>query len=280
MEKTDMKQTDETLKRKYDELKEYLASLKSVAVAFSGGVDSSFLLHAAREALGDQVIAVTASSYLVPDQEVEESKLFCSSENVRQIIVKSEQLKINGFAGNPPNRCYLCKRELLNTIRTVAEREGMQEIVEGSNLDDEGDYRPGMTAVTEMDVKSPLRYIGFYKNEIRILSREFSLPTWDKPSFACLASRFPYGEEISEKKLHMVGDAEILLRELGFRQFRVRIHGTVARIELEPQDFSRFLEDNIRLQVDRELKDIGFSYVALDILGYRTGSMNERLFPG
>ena len=270
-----MKLTDVTLLRKYNQLKEYLSSMNSAAVAFSGGVDSSFLLHAAKEALGDKVIAVTASSYLFPDQELEEAELFCRSENVRQIIVKSEELKINGFADNPPNRCYLCKRELLKKIIMIAEQEGMKEVVEGSNLDDEGDYRPGMAAISELTVKSPLRYISFTKNEIRILSRELSLPTWDKPSFACLASRFPYGEEISKEKLEMVGDAEKLLRNLGFNQLRVRIHGKVARIELEPQDFSRFLEEKTRLMVDRELKRMGFSYVSLDILGYRTGSMNE-----
>ena len=262
---------------KYKQLIEYLRSLGSAAVSFSSGVDSTFLLYAAKEALGDQVIAVTASSCSFPERELKEAKAFCSENGIKHLIVKSEELEIEGFSHNPKNRCYLCKRELFEKIRAIADENGVKEIVEGSNLDDNGDYRPGLTAVAELNVKSPLRNIGFSKEQIRILSRYFGLPTWNKQSFACLSSRFPYGEEITEKKLQMVDRAEQLLIDLGFNQLRVRIHGKIARIELEPSEFDHFMEEKIRKYVHEEFKMIGFDYIALDILGYRTGSMNETL---
>lgn len=262
---------------KYEQLKEYLRSLESAAAAFSGGVDSVFLLHAAKEALGDKVIAVTASSCSFPERELKEAKNFCSENGIQHLIIKSEELKIEGFSHNPKNRCYLCKRELFEKIRAVADERGIKEIVEGSNLDDNGDYRPGLMAVTELNIKSPLRTIGFSKEQIRILSRYMGLSTWNKQSFACLSSRFPYGEEITEKKLQMVDRAEQLLIDLGFNQLRVRIHGKIARIELDPSEFAHFMEEKIRKYVHEEFKKIGFDYIALDILGYRTGSMNETL---
>lgn len=262
---------------KYEKLKEYIKSFGSVAVAFSSGVDSTFLLYAAKEALGDSVVALTASSSSFPERELTESKEYCQKLGIRQFIVKSEELKIEGFVSNPKNRCYLCKRELFERMRVVANEQGINEIAEGSNLDDNGDYRPGLQAVAELGIKSPLRHIGFTKQEIRDLSEHFGLPTWNKPSFACLASRFPYGELISAEKLKMVDNAEQLLLDLGFSQFRVRIHGNVARIELLPAEFPKFMEENIRLTVHEKLKEYGFSYVALDVLGYRTGSMNETL---
>ncbi len=262
---------------KYEELKNYLKSLESVAVAFSSGVDSTFLLFAAKEALGSDVLAVTASSYLFPERELDEAKAFCEKHGIEQAVFKPEELKIEGFSANPPNRCYLCKKELFEKILDVAKKAGMKEVVEGSNLDDNGDYRPGLIAIKELDIKSPLRHIGFTKEEIRILSKHLGLPTWEKPSFACLASRFPYGEEITEKKLSMIDKAEQLLIDLGFTQLRVRIHGTIARIELLPAEFSHFWEEDIRIKVYKAFKEIGFSYVALDIQGYRTGSMNETL---
>lgn len=262
---------------KYKQLIEYLRSLGSAAVSFSSGVDSTFLLYAAKEALGDQVIAVTASSCSFPERELKEAKAFCSENGIKHLVVKSEELKIDGFSHNPKNRCYLCKRELFEKIRAIADENGVKEIVEGSNLDDNGDYRPGLTAVAELNVKSPLRNNGFSKEQIRILSRYLGLPTWNKQSFACLSSRFPYGEEITEKKLQMVDRAEQLLIDLGFNQLRVRIHGKIARIELEPSEFDHFMEEKIRKYVHEQFKMIGFDYISLDILGYRTGSMNETL---
>ncbi len=265
------------LLEKYSQLTEYLKSLGSVAVAFSSGVDSTFLLHAAKEALGDQVIAVTASSCSFPERELQETKAFCSEHGIQHFIVKSEELEIEGFSRNPVNRCYLCKHELFEKIRAIADERGIKEIVEGSNLDDDGDYRPGLKAVAELNIKSPLRSIGFSKEQIRILSKYLGLPTWNKQSFACLSSRFPYGEEITEKKLKMVDRAEQFLIDLGFDQLRVRIHDKIARIELAPSEFDRFMEEKIRRCVHEEFRKIGFDYIALDILGYRTGSMNETL---
>lgn len=268
---------DKALFTKYDRLKEYIASFGSVAVAFSSGVDSTFLLYAAKDALGDKVLAVTATSCSFPERELKEAKAYCELNGIEHCVIKSEELSIEGFSENPVNRCYLCKHELFEKIQTVAAEHGISNIAEGSNLDDNGDYRPGLQAVKELGIKSPLREIGFTKSEIRELSREFNLPTWEKQSFACLSSRFPYGDTITEEKLKRVDKAEQLLLDLGFNQLRVRIHNDVARIELDPGQFGKFMDENIRLEVYRKFKEYGFSYVALDVLGYRTGSMNETL---
>lgn len=267
----------EQLLEKYEALKSYITSLESVAVAFSGGVDSTFLLFAAMEALGGNVVAVTVSSDIIPERELDEAAAYCREEGIRHAVVQFDALEVEGFVQNPENRCYLCKRELFGKIGEVAAREGLAAIVEGSNVDDEGDYRPGMQALAELDVKSPLRHAGFTKQEIRDLSKRFGLPTWHKQSFACLASRFPYGNLISKEKLRMVNRAEQLLLDKSFNQMRVRIHGDLARIELLPEDFPRFMEENIRTEVYETFKEYGFSYVTLDVRGYRTGSMNEVL---
>lgn len=268
---------DKALLEKYDRLKDYLASFGSVAVAFSSGVDSTFLLYAAKEALGDRAIAVTASSCSFPERELKEAKEYCSKMGIRHFVIKSEELEIKGFSHNPKNRCYLCKHELFEKIGALAKEQGINEIAEGSNLDDNGDYRPGLQAVAELGVKSPLRHIGFTKQEIRELSQYLNIPTWNKQSFACLSSRFPYGDLINEKKLKMVDRAEQLLLDMGFHQLRVRIHGDVARIELLPEEFPKFMEEETRLSVYKKFKEYGFSYVTLDVVGYRMGSMNETL---
>lgn len=265
-------------KIKYEKLLEYLKGLESVAVAYSSGVDSTLLLYAACEALGkDNVMAITAKSCSFPKREFDETVAFCKEYGIRHEICESEELDIEGFRENPKNRCYLCKRELFEKIGDIARSNNLKYVVEGSNVDDEGDYRPGLMAVKELKVKSPLREAGLYKAEIRELSKKLGLPTWDKPSFACLASRFVYGETINEEKLSMVDKAEQLLLDMGFRQVRVRIHGNIARIEVEPDEISRIAEKENRERIAAAFKSYGFSYVTLDLIGYRTGSMNEVL---
>jgi uncharacterized protein len=263
--------------KKLENLKAYLKELGSVAIAFSSGVDSTFLLKVAHEVLGDRVIAVTARSCSFPERELREAKDFCEKEGIRHFICDSEELEIEGFSQNPPNRCYLCKRELFEKILVIAKEQGIAYVAEGSNTDDNGDYRPGLIAVKELEIKSPLREADLNKNEIRELSKKLGLSTWEKQSFACLSSRFVYGETITEEKLRMVDRAEQLLLDMGFHQIRVRIHDRLARIEVMPEEFEKLIEKENRERIVRELKSYGFTYVSMDLSGYRMGSMNETL---
>ena len=249
----------------------------SVAVAFSSGVDSTFLLKVAHDLLGEKAVAVTALSGTFPQRESREAEAFCRAEGIRQIQIRSEELEIPGFRENPPDRCYLCKRALFTGILAEAGKAGCAWVAEGSNADDVGDYRPGLVAVAELGVRSPLREADLTKAEIRALSKELGLPTWDKPSFACLASRFVYGETITKEKLAMVEKAEQILLDLGFRQVRVRVHGDLARIEVDPEAFDRILSPEIAPFLNRALRELGFLYVTLDLGGYTTGSMNRPL---
>lgn len=266
--------------QKLEDLKDYLRGLGSVAVAFSGGVDSTFLMKVAHNTLEDHALAVTARLKSFPERECTEAIDFCHKEGIRHIAVIFDELSIPGFSENPPERCYLCKKALFTRLMEDVRKRGFSHLCEGSNMDDEGDYRPGLKAVAELGVKSPLRHAQLHKAEIRALSHEMDLPTWDKPSFACLSSRFPYGEEITDEKLEMVGKAERLLLDLGFRQERVRIHGggdhnSIARIEVPPSSLQRLLDE--RERVSEALRSYGFAYVTMDLMGYRTGSMNEIL---
>lgn len=267
----------DVLHEKNERLKQILLGCSSIAVAFSGGVDSAFLLQTAHGVLGGNVLAITAAPVFVPQRELEEAKAFCRDRGIPHIIIPAEGLNINAIRQNPPDRCYHCKKMIFGKIREVAAGNGIQCIAEGSNMDDTGDYRPGMKAIRELSVISPLLEAGLSKADIRTLSKELGLPTRNKASFACLASRFVYGEAITDEKLSAVDQAEQLLMDLGFRQFRVRIHGTLARIELLPEDIDRAAERETREYLSAKLRQFGFSYVTLDLAGYRTGSMNEML---
>ena len=265
------------LQEKYELLKDIIEKKKSAAIAFSGGVDSTFLLRVAKEVLGDKLIAVTATSSTYPERELKEAIKYSEDIGVTHIIISSEELDIEGFASNPKNRCYYCKKELYSKINNIASANGVDYVFDGSNLDDTGDYRPGIQAAKELDVVSPLKEAGLTKNDIRDLSKELGLPTWNKPSFACLSSRFPYGNKITLPKLNMVDKAEQFLLDMGITQVRVRHHGEIARIEVEPSERENFFDIEVMNRIGNEFKKIGFTYVTLDVLGYRTGSMNEGL---
>lgn len=260
------------IEEKFELLKKYLRELGSVAVAFSSGVDSTFLLKVAHDVLGEKVLALTAASKFVPQSEIKSAKKFCADENIQQIIFEADILKVEGVRENPVNRCYICKYELFKNFLRIAEENNFAHVIEGSNIDDVGDFRPGMKALAELEIKSPLRVAELGKNEIRILSRKLNLPTADKPSMACLATRFVYGEKLTAEKLSAVEVAEEFLREKNFKQFRVRVHEKIARIEILPEDFSKLIE--MREKVVENLKSLGFDYITLDLQGFRSGSMN------
>ncbi|WP_160692767.1 ATP-dependent sacrificial sulfur transferase LarE [Clostridium sp. C2-6-12] len=265
------------LQEEFQLLKDNIKKRGSAAIAFSGGVDSTFLVKVAHEVLGDKVIAVTATSSTYPERELKEAIKYAKNIGIKHLIISSEELDIEGFASNPKNRCYYCKKELFTKIKAVAKENDVEYVFDGSNLDDNGDYRPGMQAARELEVISPLKEANLTKADIRELSKELGLPTWNKPSFACLSSRFPYGKKITIPKLKMVEKAEQFLLDMGIRQVRVRHHGEIARIEVSPEERIKFFDVEAMDKIGEKFKDIGFAYVTLDILGYRTGSMNEVL---
>jgi uncharacterized protein len=245
-------------------------------VAFSGGVDSSFLCYAAREALGDKAAAITVLSPMLPKSEVDCARMVSARVGIRHFFVEEDEID-EEVAANPRERCYFCKKLEFGAILAEAKKHGIHAVLDGSNMDDLGDYRPGLKALAELEICSPLREAELSKAEIRELSRCFGLPTWDKPAFACLASRIPYGERIDREKLSRVEKAEDLLREAGFRQMRVRSHGDIARIEVAPQERQRFFDVALLDSISQKIKSYGFLYVALELEGYVQGNLNRTL---
>jgi uncharacterized protein len=267
-----------TVQAKYDHLRRILREMGSVAIGYYGGVDSTLLLKAAVDELGNNALAMIGRSETYPTREYEEATALAASIGARTVEVRTEETDVRKFQENPPDRCYYCKTELFGKLDGIAAREGIRWIADGTITDDVGDFRPGMKAKAEKSVRSPLLEAGFSKAEVRELSKHLGLPTWDKPAFACLSSRFPYGMQITRENLARVDSAETLLRDLGFRFFRVRFHDErTARIEVGPQEIARLAAEPLRDHVVARLKELGFTYVTLDLQGYRTGSMNEVL---
>lgn len=265
------------LQEKLNKLEDNIRELGSLAIGFSGGVDSSFLLAVAHSVLGENVIAVTGADASVPERELKEAVSFCKERGIRHIVCKVDPLKEEGYRHNGPDRCYFCKHGIFTEVKKIADENGIAFMAEGSNMDDVGDYRPGLKAAAELSVKSPLREAGLYKRDIRQISKAMGLPTWSKPAYACLASRFVYGEEITEEKLHMIDRAEQFLIEQGFFEERVRLHGNLVRIEVPAGDIERLASDTLRESVYKKFKEIGFMFVTIDMHGYRQGSMNATL---
>ncbi len=261
---------------RYERLQEILRQLQSVLVAFSGGVDSTLLLKVASQVLGENTIAVTAISKITPQHERQDAKNIARSMGVRHLEVESHEMTIPAFTKNPTDKCYICKKSRFGELVGLAAEEKMKWLVDGENVDDTADYRPGSIAARELGVRSPLREAGLTKEEIRLLSKELGLPTWDKPSYACLASRIPYGQKITPEKLAQVDQGESFIRELGISwQVRIRHEGNTARIEVDAEAIDRFMTPDIRQRLVSHLRTLGFKYVALDLDGYHTGSLNR-----
>lgn len=274
----------ETLRRDLDtklgNLRAIFAAMDRVIVAFSGGVDSTFVLKVACDTIGDRVLALTTTSPTMPEQDRDTALGMAREIGARHLVIESNELKIPGYAANPLNRCYLCKSNLFTVCEAKATELGIGNIVDGLNLDDLGDYRPGIKAATERRVRHPLVEAELSKAEIRELSRAFGLKTWDRPASPCLSSRFPYGTEITPEALRKVESGETLLHELGFRVARVRYHGEVARLELETSEIPRVFTPEMREIVDREFRKLGFRFVTIDLRGFRSGSLNEGITSG
>lgn len=272
---------DPVLNEKYYRLKKRLEGTGSALLAYSGGVDSTLLLAVGREALGDNIVAVTVDSPLHPGALLEAAQRMASRLRANHLIIKTDELADGEFIVNPPERCYICKRERYRQLVEMATREGISEVIEGSQLDDSSDYRPGAEAARELSVSSPLVDTGFYKYEVRALSRELGLSTWNMRAISCLATRIPYGEEVTREKLAVIDEGERFLLGLGLNQVRVRFTGgNTARIEVAPSSIPVLASDGTRERVIARMRELGFTYVALDLVGYRTGALNEALQDG
>jgi uncharacterized protein len=262
---------------KLEDLRQILRKMDRALIAYSGGVDSTFLLKVAKETLKDKVLAVTNCSPIYPRAEIEEAGKIVRNFGIRYQIIEANELIIEDFLNNSPNRCYFCKRELFSRLKEIARKEAIDYILDGSNLDDDQDFRPGARAARRLGIRSPLKEARLTKQEIRELSRKMGLSTWNKPALACLATRIPYYERITPGKLHMIEEAEKYLHHLRIGQVRVRHYQNIARIEVSPEDIGRFIEPDLRSQLIKKFKEIGYIYVTLDLKGYRSGSMNEAL---